>query len=301
MFSFVQRWGDFCSLTARHWGWNMAITVKPVQPLIGAEIEGIDLMSVTGDEIAELRAALLRYKVIFFRNQNLERAQHVALGEAFGELEVHPLSVHPDFPALLEIASNGDVSEGREAPAADHWHSDTTFRERPSMGSILKATVLPALGGDTVFSNTVAAYAGLPEELRQRIEGLDAWHDGLVSFERHLDTPEKREAFVTRHPPQRHPVVRIHPETGERLLFVNSGFTTAIADIDPDESVDLLRVLFDEVKRPEYQVRFTWQAGSIAFWDNRSTQHYGVADYSGYRCLERVTIMGDRPVGPKGE
>ena len=279
----------------------MAITVKPVQPLIGAEIEDIDLMSVSAAEVAELRAALLRYKVIFFRNQTLERAEHVALGQAFGDLEVHPLSVHPDFPALLEIASNGDVSEGREAPAADHWHSDTTFRDTPSMGSILKATALPALGGDTVFANTVAVYAGLPEKLRQRIEGLDAYHDGLVSFERHLDTPEKKAAFVAKHPPQRHPVVRIHPETGERLLFVNSGFTTAIADIDPEESAELLRVLFDEVKRPEYQVRFKWEPGSIAFWDNRSTQHYGVADYSGYRCLERVTIVGDRPVGPTRE
>ena len=279
----------------------MTITIKPLQPMIGAEIEGIDLMSVSPADVAELRAALLRYKVIFFRNQALERANHVALGEAFGELEVHPLSVHPDFPALLEIASRGEVSEGREAPAADHWHSDTTFRDTPSMGSILKATSLPELGGDTVFANTVAVYEGLPEEVRQRIEGLEAWHDGLVSFERHLDTPEKRAAFVAKHPPQRHPVVRIHPETGERLLFVNSGFTTAIADMDPAESEDLLRLLFDEVKRPEYQVRFKWEPGSIAFWDNRSTQHYGVADYSGYRCLERVTIVGDRPVGPKTE
>ena len=279
----------------------MGITVKPVQPLIGAEIEGIDLMSVSAAEVAEVRAALLRYKVLFFRNQKLERANHVALGKAFGELEVHPLSVHPDFPELLEIASDGDVSEGRQAPAADFWHSDTTFRDVPSAASILKATALPALGGDTLWANMAAVYAGLPEKVRQRIDGLDAWHDGLVSFGRHLDTPEKRAGFTAKHPPQRHPVVRIHPETGERVLYVNSGFTTAIADIDPAESEDLLRLLFDEVKRPEYQVRFRWEPGAIAFWDNRSTQHYGVADYSGYRCLERVTIMGDRPVGPTAE
>ncbi len=279
----------------------MAITVKPVQPLIGAEIEDIDLMSVSAADVAELRAALLRYKVLFFRNQKLERPNHVALGKAFGELEVHPLSVHPDFPELLEIASNGDVSEGRQAPAADFWHSDTTFRDTPSAASILKATALPALGGDTLWANTAAVYAGLPEKVRQRIDGLDAWHDGLVSFGRHLDTPEKQAAFTARHPPQRHPVVSIHPETKEKVLNVNSGFTTAIADVDPAESEELLRLLFDEVKRPEYQVRFRWELGSIAFWDNRSTQHYGVADYSGYRCLERVTIVGDRPVGPGAE
>ena len=279
----------------------MGMTISPVQPLIGAEIGGVDLMTVDTAGIAAIRAALLQYKVLFFRDQTLDRAGHVALGKAFGELEVHPLSAHPDFPELLRIYSDGGVRAGRTAPAADYWHSDTTFRDMPSAASILKACTLPDLGGDTLWANMAAVYEGLSPEVRTRIEHLDAIHDGLVSFGRHLDTPEKHAAFVAKHPPLRHPVVRIHPETGERVLYVNSGFTTAIADVDPAESADLLRLLFDEVKRPEYQVRFRWSPGAIAFWDNRSTQHYGVADYVGARDLERVTIIGDRPVGPRAQ
>lgn len=276
----------------------MGMTVSPVQPLIGAEIGGIDLMTVSAADIAAIRAALLKYKVLFFRDQHLDRPGHVALGRAFGELEVHPLSAHPDYPELLGIFSEGGVRVGRTAPAADFWHSDTTFRDMPSAASILKACTLPALGGDTLWANLAAVYEGLAPDVRARIEHLDAIHNGLVSFERHLDTPEKHAAFVAKHPPQRHPVVRIHPETGERVLYVNSGFTTEIADMEASESAEWLRHLLDEVKRPEYQVRFRWQPGSIAFWDNRSTQHYGVADYSGNRNLERVTIIGDRPFGP---
>lgn len=279
----------------------MGIIVSPVQPLIGAEIGGVDLMAVDAADIAAIRAALLQHKVLFFRDQRLDRAGHVALGRAFGELEIHPLSAHPDYPELLAIYSEGGVRVGRTAPAADFWHSDTTFRDMPSAASILKACTLPALGGDTLWANLAAVYEGLASDIRVRIEHLDAIHNGLVSFARHLDTPEKHAAFVARHPPQRHPVVRIHPETGERVLYVNSGFTTEIADIDGNESKELLRFLLDEVKRPEYQVRFRWEPGSVVFWDNRSTQHYGVADYTGKRKLERVTIIGDRPVGPAAQ
>lgn len=274
--------------------------ITPVQPLIGAEITGVDLATVGEDVIAEIRAALLRHKVLIFRDQEFDRTRHVELGRAFGELEIHPLAVHPSFPEILPIHSNGDVQVGSTAPAADFWHSDTTFRELPSAISILRARRLPALGGDTLWVNTAAVYQGLAPELRERIDGLDAFHDGVVSFARHLDTPEKHAAFVAMHPPQRHPVVRVHPETGERVIFVNSGFTTRIADVDAQESEALLRLLFDEVKRPEYQVRLKWAEGTVAMWDNRSTQHYGVADYAGERQLERATVAGDRPYGPSG-
>lgn len=272
--------------------------ITPVQPLIGADVTDVDLATANADEIAEIRAALLRHKVLFFRNQDFDRTRHVELGRAFGELEIHPLAVHPDFPEILPISSNGDVREGSAAPAADFWHSDTTFRDRPSAISILRASRLPALGGDTLWANTAAVYNGLDPELRERIDRLDAYHDGVVSFGRHLDTPEKHAAFVARHPPRRHPMVRIHPETGERLVYVNSGFTTHVADVEPEESAALLRVLFDEVKRPEYQVRLKWAEGTVAMWDNRSSQHYGVADYAGERHLERVTVIGDCPYGP---
>lgn len=274
--------------------------ITPVQPLIGAEISDVDLASVGEHGIAEIRAALLRHKVLIFRDQAFGRTRHVELGRAFGELEIHPLAVHPDFPEILPIHSNGDVREGSAAPAADFWHSDTTFRELPSAISILRACRLPALGGDTLWVNTAAVYNGLAPDVRERIDGLDAFHDGVVSFARHLDTPEKHAAFVAMYPPQRHPVVRVHPETGERVIFVNSGFTTHIADVDAQESEALLRLLFDEVKRPEYQVRLKWAEGTVAMWDNRSTQHYGVADYAGERQLERVTVVGDPPYGPSG-
>lgn len=274
------------------------VEITPVQPLIGAEISGINIGNATPEECRLIRQALLRYKVIFFRDQSLTRAQHVAFGQQFGELEVHPLSAHPEHPEMLVLDSDGGLSEGSRAPAADYWHSDTTFREKPSAASILLGYTIPPLGGDTLWCNTVAVYEGLDDELKARIDNLYAVHNGLVSFARHLDTDAKKAAFLEHYPPQVHPVVRVHPETGEKLVYVNSGFTTHILDMSPVESHALLTQLYDEVKRPEYQVRFRWQPGSIAFWDNRSTQHYGVADYLGHRHLERVTVIGDRPVGP---
>ncbi len=274
------------------------VQVTPVQPLIGAEISGIDIANVTDQEFALIHQALLRHKVVFLRNQTPNREQHVAFGRRFGELEVHPLSAHPDYPQMLVLRSMGGLKQGAEAPAADFWHSDTTFREYPSAISVLMAHELPPLGGDTLWCNTVAVYNGLEDELKARIETLEAEHTGFIAFGRHLDTEEKRAGFLQQYPVQAHPVVRIHPETGERMVYVNSGFTSHILGLSQEESDALIRRLFDEVKRPEYQVRFRWEPGSIAIWDNRSTQHYGVADYSGWRHLERVTVEGDRPFGP---
>lgn len=274
------------------------VTVTPVQPLIGAEIAGIDVANASKEECDLIRKAVLKYKVVFFRDQVMTRAQHVAFGKNFGALEVHPLSAHPEYPEMLVLKSVGELKEGMEAPAADFWHSDTTFRETPSAASILYGYVIPEAGGDTVWTNTAMAYAGLDEDMKRRIESLEAIHNGLAAFSSHLNTNERRQGFFKHYPPQVHPVVRIHPETGERLIYVNSGFTTRIIDVSEAESRAILTRLFDEVRRPEYQVRFRWQKGSIAFWDNRSTQHYGVADYIGERHLERVTVIGDRPYGP---
>lgn len=273
------------------------VRVTPVQPLIGAEVDGVDIAGLTDDEFALIHRSLLRHKVLFLRNQTATREQHVSFGRRFGDLEIHPLSAHPDHPEMLVLRSRGGVAAGAEKPAADFWHSDTTFRNCPSACSVLMAYELPPLGGDTLWCNAAAVYNGLDDDLKARIEHLEAEHSGLQAFGAHLDTPEKRAGFLERHPPQVHPVVRVHPETGERLLYVNSGFTTRILGVSEDESADLLRRLFDEVKRPEYQVRFRWEVGSVAIWDNRSTQHYGVADYTGWRHLERVTVAGDRPCG----
>lgn len=275
----------------------MPISLKPLQPFIGAEVLDFSLADATVEELNELRAALLAHKVLFLRGQAFDRARHVAIGRVFGELETHPLSAHPEHPEILQIKSKDGIVSHKRETAADFWHSDTTFRERPSAISILKAYQLPGIGGDTLWANMAAVYEGLSGDVRKTIDQLDAYHDGLKLFSWYLDTADKQNAFRSSYPVQRHPVVRVHPETGEKLLFVNSAFTTSLVGLDAAESNELLRHLNDEVKRPEYQVRFRWEPGSVAIWDNRSTQHYGVVDYSEPRHLERVTVIGEKPFG----
>jgi len=271
--------------------------IVPLQPALGAEIRSIDLREPLDEPTrAGLVAALLRHRVLFFRDQDLTREQHIAFGQAFGELEVHPVFSHPDHPQILPLIS--EELRGKYRRSSDsNWHADTTFRETPSAASILRARVSPPLGGDTVFANAVAAYETLPEDVKARIDGLTAIHDPSV-FLQFLDTEEKRQAIRDQYPEVEHPVVRIHPETGEKVLYVNSVFTRRIKGLEPEESRALLALLFDQVKRPELQVRWSWRPHSIAFWDNRATQHYAVPDYAGQRHMERVTIVGDRPVGP---
>ncbi|HLG89774.1 MAG TPA: TauD/TfdA family dioxygenase [Alphaproteobacteria bacterium] len=269
------------------------LVAVPLQPAIGAEVHGVDLRAPSVEQIAMLRMALLRYKVIFFRDQDITREQHLAFGRAFGALEVHPLASHPDFPELLPL-----ISTGKASAQADFWHTDTTFRAEPSAASILRARTVPPLGGDTLWCNMVAVYEGLDAETRRLLDRSQAVHEAIQAFGRHLTDPQKRKALTDNFPPQIHPAVRVHPETGERALYVNSGFTTRILGLSETESESLLAILYDEVKRPEYQVRFRWAPHSIAFWDNRATQHYAVPDYEGQREMERVTIVGDRPVGP---
>ncbi|RJF85810.1 TauD/TfdA dioxygenase family protein [Sphingomonas cavernae] len=271
--------------------------VTPLQPSLGALITGIDLAEPLDDvRLAGLQAALLRYRVLFFRDQHITREQHIAFGAAFGELEVHPVFSHPDYPEILPLVSRDFVGKYRQTTDSN-WHADTTFREAPSAASILRAHVSPSLGGDTVFANAVAAYETLDDETKERIDGLTAIHDPSV-FIQFLDTEEKKQALLSQYPPVEHPVVRIHPETGEKVLYVNSVFTRRIVGLDAEESNALLLRLFDQVKRPEFQVRWSWRPGSIAFWDNRATQHYAVPDYNEPRHMERVTVIGDRPLGP---
>ena len=271
--------------------------ITPLQPSLGALITGIDLTRpLSGAQRNALHATLLNYRVLFFRDQHLSREQHIALGRAFGELEVHPVFSHPDHPEILPLVAR-DLAERYRRTTDSNWHADTTFREEPSAASILLAHVSPSLGGDTVFANAVAAYETLDEDTKNQIDGLTAIHDPSV-FIQFLDTEEKKEALLAQYPPVEHPVVRIHPETGEKLLYVNSVFTRRIVGLDAAESDALLARLFDQVKRPEFQVRWSWRPGSIAFWDNRATQHYAVPDFNEPRHMERVTVIGDRPFGP---
>jgi taurine dioxygenase len=270
--------------------------ITPLQPNIGAEIGGIDLSRPLDPAARDgLRAALLAYRVIFFRDQDLTQEQHIAFGRNFGELEVHPVFAHPDHPEILPLLAENHIANKRGSANAA-WHADTTMRKDPSAASILRSRISPAMGGDTVFSNMVLGYELLPDEVKERIDGLTAFHDAAI-FLNYLKG-ERRDEVMAQYPGVEHPVVRVHPETGEKAIYVNSIFTRRIVGVEPEESEALLRLLFDQVKLPELQMRFSWRTNSVAFWDNRSCQHYGVNDYVGERHMERVTIAGDVPFGP---
>ena len=265
-------------------------TVSPITPHIGAEIEGIDLSDELSDEaIADIRQMLLTYKVIFFRDQDITQDQHIAFARRFGDLEIHPIT--PKDQPQPEILHLKTVPDGKTG--ADVWHSDVTWRETPSLGSILRGRIIPEVGGDTMFADMVAAYEGLSPAMKEWICTLTAVHDGSLFATLQGNS---RESFWEQYPLQEHPVVRTHPETGARALYVNSSFTTHIKGLSKKESDWLLEHLYSQASRPEYQCRFRWRPNSLAFWDNRSCQHYAVADYwPEMRAMERVTIVGDDP------
>jgi taurine dioxygenase len=245
---------------------------------------------VTDQEITDIRAALLKHKVVFFREQTLSQAQHIGLARGFGKLEIHPATPSSQSnPEVLHIA-HGPESKGQE----NFWHSDVTWREKPSLGSILKAVEVPEVGGDTLFANMVLAYELLPENMKEAITGRVAIHDIARVFAKRLN--KSAEELRERYPPVEHPIVRTHPETGESVLYVNTAFTSHIKDMDRDESAQLLRTLYLTAANPEIQCRFRWEKGALAFWDNRASQHFASSDYfPQVRKMERVTIAGDRP------
>lgn len=266
------------------------ITVSPLTPAIGAEIDNIDLRRVSVEEVADIRAALLEYKVVFFRDQSLSQEEHINFASQFGGLEVHPATPKSQSnPEVLHIA-HGPDSKGKE----NFWHSDVTWREKPSLGSILKAVEVPAVGGDTLFANMVLAYELLPDDVKEMITGRVAVHDIARVFAGRLN--KSAEELRERYPPMEHPIVRSHPETGESVLYVNTAFTSHITDMEEAESARLLRRLYRTASNPEVQCRFRWKPGSLAFWDNRASQHFASSDYfPQVRKMERVTIAGDRP------
>lgn len=267
-----------------------AFGIAPVTPRIGAEIDGLDLRSeLSAETIAEIRRALLTYKVIFFRGQNITEAQHTAFARRFGDLEIHPISEGSEQPEIFHLKTRPDGSTS----GADMWHSDVTWRAEPSLGSILRGRIIPDVGGDTMWADMVAAYEGLSPAMKEWACSLTAVHDGSA-FARYLGITV--EQWHERFPLQEHPVVRTHPETGERALYVNCSFTRSIKGLSQKESDWLLEHLYAQASVPEYQVRFRWRENSIAFWDNRSCQHYAVGDYApAMRHMERVTVVGNRP------
>ncbi len=267
------------------------IEINPLTPTIGAEIGGVDLASAAiADAVPAIRAALLAHKVIFFRDQSLTAAPHIAFARHFGDLEVHPATPKSQAdPEILRIA-HGPTSRGQE----NYWHSDVTWRQRPSLGSILRAIEVPAVGGDTLFADMHAAYLQLSPEMRRFVTGLTAVHDIARVFAGRLN---KAPADLhEKYPPVEHPVVRTHPETGLPCLYVNTAFTSHIKGLSPKESDWLLAQLYAEAANPEIQCRFRWRPGSIAFWDNRASQHLAVSDYfPAVRIMERVTVAGCKP------
>ncbi|EDZ99180.1 Taurine dioxygenase [Burkholderia sp. H160] len=272
---------------------------------IGAELIGVNVARAIHDDglFAEIRAALLKHRVLFLRDQAITRAEHVAFARRFGELEDHPVAgSDPEHPGLVRIYKTPDQPNDRYENA---WHADATWREAPQFGAVLRCVECPSVGGDTMWANMVLAYENLPAHVKTQIAGLRARHSIEASFGAAMPI-EKRLALKAQFPDAEHPVVRTHPETDEKVLFVNA-FTSHFTNFHTPERVrfgqdanpgagDLLRYLISQAYIPEYQVRWRWQKNSIAIWDNRSTQHYAVMDYPPcHRKMERAGIIGDKP------
>lgn len=264
---------------------------------LGAEVRGIDLTRpLDSEEQRGLAEGLVEHQVLFFRDQDLQPRDHLRLAEYFGPARPHPAyPTVPGFPGLTILESD------RENPSRiEKWHTDMTFLPNPPLGSILRARIVPESGGDTLWMSLGAAYEALPEEWQERLLRFDAEHSFVHGFRESLEAPggEARLAeAVVAYPPVRHPVICKHPVSGRRLIFVNSLFTKKIIGVSSEESDRALGFLFAHLERPEFQVRFSWQPDSVAFWDNRQTQHCPINDYwPARRRHERVTIEGQRPV-----
>ena len=281
------------------------LRVEPLTCAIGAEISGVHLGAAARDDglFAEIRALLLQHKVLFLRDQDISRAEHVAFARRFGELEGHPVAgSDPDYPGLVRIYKSPDAPADRYENA---WHTDATWRDKPPMGCVLRCIECPPVGGDTMWVNMALAFENLPAHVKAQIAPLRARHSIEASFGAAMPI-EKRLALKAQFPDAEHPVVRTHPETGEKVLFVNA-FATHFTNFHTPANVrfgqdavpgaaDLMRYLISQAYIPEYQVRWRWKPNSVAIWDNRSTQHYAVMDYPPcHRKMERAGIMGDTP------
>jgi len=273
------------------------IMVRKVGAACGAEIEGTDLSNELDDAtFAAVHDALIEHQVIVFRDQDISTEDQKAFGRRFGELTVHPFAPSDsEAPDLIVFDNDADNPPW----GTDVWHSDETFRVEPPLGTILRALIVPDYGGDTLFASMAAAYEGLSDHMQHFVSGLEAIHDFKPFRQLFDDDAESRtrlRQFEDRYPPAVHPVVRTHPVSGRKALFVNPQFTIAIKGMDEAESRAILELLFHQAEIPEYQFRHHWKPNTLVFWDNRSVQHYAIHDYyPNRRKLERITIKGDRP------
>ncbi|TVS09340.1 MAG: taurine dioxygenase [Gammaproteobacteria bacterium] len=252
--------------------------VSRIAGALGAEVHGIDLAQPNDADIAAIEALLVEHLVLFFPDQTITVDEHVALGRRFGPLEGHPNLKNPftQHPELFELAAS-------QGGVADEWHTDITFRPDPALMSILKMVTCPAFGGDTMWSNLCQAFDELSEPMQELCEGLTALHDA---------TPHNKPEQMAIHP-----VVRVHPVSGRKALYVNEHFTRRIVEMNATESDVLLRFLTGWIQKPRFTVRYRWHENTIAMWDNRATQHFVLNDFEGERVIQRVTVMGDRPQG----
>jgi len=277
---------------------DMAIEATRVARALGALVTGVDLSrELSAAEVERLGELLVAHQVLFFRDQPLTPQAQARFAARFGTLHVHPIyPVLPELPQIMLI----DTHPGF-LPDNDNWHTDVTFSPTPPLAGILAAKALPATGGDTLWSSSSAAYESLSEPMRGFLDGLTAQHSVAKSFpaERWANDPAAKERYeraIAKHPPVNHPVIRTHPVSGRKGLFVNEGFTTHINELPPPESQAVLAFLFAHVGRTELTVRWKWRVDDVAFWDNRVTQHYAVDDYRPQRrVMHRATILGDKP------
>ena len=265
------------------------LEVEPIGRGIGAEIRGLDLSEkLTDNDFAEFENKLIEFKVVYMRNQHLTTARHVEIGRMLGELEVHPFRPQGEFPEIMSLDNHKD----NPVLSTDVWHADTTFRQRPTKYSILRCLKIPRTGGDTLWANMVAAYESLSEPMKSLLRDRRAIHD-FKNFRVLYKGSEEKQDELRRmeklYPNPSHPIVRTHPVTGEKALFVNSQFTERIEGMKEDESTALLNFLYTKAHVPEFQFRLRWQPGTIVFWDNCTTQHYAANDYyPERRTMERA-------------
>jgi taurine dioxygenase len=280
------------------------ISAKPISGALGAIVEGVDLSRELDNSAAsDLHQALLDHCVIFFRDQHLTPERHLELGRCFGTLNVHEfVEAMPGHPEIIVVAKNETDTKN----FGGGWHSDVTYLDEPALGSILYALEVPAYGGDTLFANQYLAYDALSPGMKRLLDGLTAIHSAGNVYGVGADNDYARLQGLSAmkivrsaaaHRETEHPVVRTHPETGRKCLYVNRNFTVRFKDMTVEESRPLLNQLYEHAVRPEFTCRFRWERGSIAFWDNRCVQHYALNDYHGQRrVMHRVTVDGDRPV-----
>jgi len=274
------------------------LSFTPLGPYIGAQVSDLDVSRPLSDaQFEQLYHGLLRHQVLFLRDQQITPEQHRALAVRFGDLHIHPVYPHAEgVEEIIVLDTHQD-----NPPDNDNWHTDVTFIDTPPAIALLASKVLPAAGGDTLWTSGIAAYEALSEPFKQLLTGLSAEHDFKKSFQeyKYRKTPEEHQRWqqaVDKHPPVQHPVIRTHPVSGKKALFVNEGFTTRIVELSEKESEAVLRFLFAHAIKPEFQVRWRWQPNDLAIWDNRVTQHYANADYyPARRIMQRATVLGDRP------